>query len=214
MTPFITKTDNSDLANAGFYYRRKEDHCACYFCRGIVGKWEENVFPIEEHSRHYSHCPFVRNKPTGNISLSNLECDTSAAFDSEAFHREKQPQCIFSCTLNRSKTLYNIHKFRFEKEQLDTFVDWPLRSWISPEDFAPAGFYYLRTEDFCAVFFCRGIIGNWDQDVFPIEEYNRHHSHCPFVKNQPTGNISLGHSCILDHIIPIPKTEKDYHHDK
>ncbi|KAG7177450.1 death-associated inhibitor of apoptosis 2-like 3, partial [Homarus americanus] len=139
-----------------------------------------------------------------------LEIDTAVAtvIDSEAFHREKRPQCIFLRTLNRSKTFYNTRVFRFEKERLDTFIDWPLSLWISPEDLAAAGFYYLRNKDLYACYFCGGVIGDWEKDDTPLGEHCRLFRHCPFVRNQPTANINLGQSCILDQIIPIPETKK------
>ncbi|KAG7174041.1 death-associated inhibitor of apoptosis 2-like 6 [Homarus americanus] len=121
---------------------------------------------------------------------------------------EKRPRCIFLRTLNWSKTFYDTRIFAFEKERLDTFVDWPQSSWISPEDLAAAGFYYLRNKDLCACYFCQGIVGDWEKDDTPLGEHNKHFPHCPFVRNQPTANINLGQSCILDQIIPIPETKK------
>ncbi|KAG7158520.1 inhibitor of apoptosis-like 1, partial [Homarus americanus] len=142
----------------------------------------------------------------------NLEFDTTTSDGAaaETFHREKRPQCIFLRTLNRSKTFNDISVFRFEKERLDTFVDWPLlSSWISPEDLAAAGFYYLRNKDLCACYFCQGIVGDWKEDDTPLQKHCRLYPHCPFVKNQPTANINLGQSCILDQIIPIPETGEE-----
>ncbi|KAG7166471.1 death-associated inhibitor of apoptosis 2-like 1 [Homarus americanus] len=54
-----------------------------------------------------------------------------------------------------------------------------------------------------------GIVGNWEEDDTPLGEHRRLYPHCPFVRNKPTANISLGQSCILDQIIPIPETEKE-----
>ena len=56
-----------DLAADGFYYLRREDHCACIFCRGIVGTWEVGDVPREEHSKHFPLCPFIQGKPVGNV---------------------------------------------------------------------------------------------------------------------------------------------------
>ncbi|KAG7156056.1 death-associated inhibitor of apoptosis 2-like 9, partial [Homarus americanus] len=142
----------------------------------------------------------------------NLEFDTTTSDGAaaETFHRENPPQCIFLRTLNRSKTFNDISVFRFEKERLDTFVDWPLlSSWISPEDLAAAGFYYLRNKDLCVCYFCQGIVGDWKEDDTPLQKHCRLYPHCPFVKNQPTANINLGQSCILDQIIPIPETGEE-----
>lgn len=56
-----------DLACDGFYYLRTADHCACVFCRGIVGAWEYGDTPREEHKRHFPQCPFIKGEPVGNI---------------------------------------------------------------------------------------------------------------------------------------------------
>ena len=59
------------LAADGFYYLRKDDHCACIFCRGIVGGWEEGDDPRTEHSRHFSHCRFIQGFAVGNVPLNH-----------------------------------------------------------------------------------------------------------------------------------------------
>lgn len=57
------------LAEDGFYYLRRHDHCACIFCRGIIGAWEETDTPRGEHSKHFPQCPFIKGKPVGNIPM-------------------------------------------------------------------------------------------------------------------------------------------------
>ena len=98
----------------------------------------------------------------------------------------------------RSKIFNNSdHSLRYEKERLETFIEWPI-PWLSPEELAADGFYYLRTLDHCACFFCRGIIGVWEEGDTPRGEHTRHFPQCPFVKGRPVGNIPLRHSAILD----------------
>ena len=60
-----------DLAADGFYYLRTKDHCACVFCRGIVGNWAVGDTPRIEHERHFPQCPFVRGQPVGNVPLTH-----------------------------------------------------------------------------------------------------------------------------------------------
>lgn len=62
-----------DLARDGFYYLRTDDHCACVYCRGIVGMWELDDTPRKEHEKHFNHCPFIRNQDVGNIPIR--QCD-------------------------------------------------------------------------------------------------------------------------------------------
>ena len=60
----------SELAAAGLYYMRTEDHCACIFCAQIIGMWEKNDNPRQEHERHSPHCPFIRGQNVGNIAIN------------------------------------------------------------------------------------------------------------------------------------------------
>lgn len=60
----------SELAAAGFYYMRTKDHCACIFCAQIIGMWEKNDNPRQEHERHSPHCPFIRGQNVGNIAIN------------------------------------------------------------------------------------------------------------------------------------------------
>ncbi|XP_068240548.1 putative inhibitor of apoptosis [Palaemon carinicauda] len=80
----LTFLSPEKLAEDGFYYLRRRDHCACIFCRGIIGAWEETDTPRGEHSKHFPQCPFIKGKPVGNIPMkqslilqkfSNFSCD-------------------------------------------------------------------------------------------------------------------------------------------
>lgn len=94
---------------------------------------------------------------------------------------------------------------RFEKERLETFIDWPLK-WLKPEDLACVGFFYLRKADHCACVFCRGIVGAWENGDNPREEHQRHFPQCPFIKGEPVGNIPYAQSMIISNITPSPET--------
>nr|WAS29203.1 inhibitor of apoptosis protein 1 [Eriocheir hepuensis] len=105
----------------------------------------------------------------------------------------------------RTKKFISYDSLRFEKERLETFIDWPVK-WLKPEDLARDGFYYLRTADHCACVFCRGIVGAWEYGDTPREEHKRHFPQCPFVKGEPVGNIPYAQSMIISHITPSPET--------
>nr|AHC55308.1 inhibitor of apoptosis protein [Palaemon carinicauda] len=134
-------------------------------------------------------------------------------------HKEKRPECRFILRtepgLNaRSKKFLSYDSLRYEKERLETFIEWPI-PWLSPEDLAADGFYYLRTNDHCACVFCRGIVGAWEVGDTPRGEHTRHFPHCPFIRGQPVGNVPLKHSEILDKLpldgeecpLPPPRCE-------
>lgn len=140
-----------------------------------------------------------------------LEVDTSRVRLPEevhALHKEKSPRCQFTVSQpllqSRTKKFISYDSLRFEKERLETFIDWPVE-WLSPADLARDGFYYLRTADHCACVFCRGIVGAWEKGDTPREEHQRHFPHCPFIKGQPVGNIPLAHSNIISRITPSPE---------
>src|SRR5678816_2149518 len=89
----------------------------------------------------------------------------------------------------RSKAfIYPEAEFLFEKERLLTFIDWPV-SFISPEELAKEGFYYLRNEDHCACVFCKRIIGHWVLGDTPKGEHLDKSPQCLFARGEKTKNI-------------------------
>jgi hypothetical protein len=48
------------LARAGFFYINVGDQVKCAFCGGIIGQWEPNDQPIEEHRKFFPECQVVR----------------------------------------------------------------------------------------------------------------------------------------------------------
>lgn len=140
-----------------------------------------------------------------------LEVDTSRISSPQevyVLHKEKSPQCQYSVSpplpQSRTKKFTSYDSLRFEKERLETFIEWPV-TWLSPAELAKDGFYYLRTADHCACVFCRGIVGAWEKGDTPREEHQRHFPHCPFIKGQPVGNIPLVHGSIISRITPSPE---------
>ncbi|MCL4125825.1 UNVERIFIED_CONTAM: hypothetical protein GTU68_066477 [Idotea baltica] len=84
----------------------------------------------------------------------------------------------------------------YEEERLATFIDWPVK-FISYQELAREGFYYLRTKDHCACAFCRGIIGAWEEGDTPRGEHLKHFPHCPFIQGKVTPNVPLQQGAIL-----------------
>ena len=136
-----------------------------------------------------------------------LEVDTSTVTLPEevhSLHKEKSPLCQYTVSQSRTKKFISYDSLRFEKERLETFIDWPV-GWLNPVDLAKDGFYYLRTADHCACVFCRGIVGAWEMGDTPREEHHRHFPQCPFIRGQPVGNIPIVHSSIISRITPSPE---------
>ena len=128
--------------------------------------------------------------------------EVSDPVDYVNYHKEKSPECTFIRSLNlgvnaRPKKFLSYDSLRYEKERLETFIEWPV-PWLKSEELAADGFYYLRTHDHCACVFCRGIVGAWEVGDTPRGEHKRHFPHCPFIRGQPVGNVPMNHSRILD----------------
>ena len=57
------------LAKDGFIYLMLGDRVKCVFCNGVLRTWEPDNNPVEEHERHFPHCPFVLGYEVGNIPI-------------------------------------------------------------------------------------------------------------------------------------------------
>lgn len=83
-----------------------------------------------------------------------------------------------------------------EAERLRTFqmpnkAQWPL-SFVTPEELATAGFFYLFNEDRVQCAFCRGVVCGWEPGDRPLQEHRHHFPICPFIREEDVGNIPLG----------------------
>ena len=47
------------IAEAGFYYRGKEDRVGCFHCHIILSNWSLHHYPWIEHAYWNPHCPHV-----------------------------------------------------------------------------------------------------------------------------------------------------------
>ena len=168
------------LSDLGFYYDERDLYIKCYVCK----------------------LNFNYTESTENIIQ---------------IHKEKKPNCKVSEKIlidkvyenGVPKTIISRDIFRFEKQRLETFIEWPL-NWMSPHKLAADGFFYLRTLDHCACYFCNIIIGAWYRNDVPRDEHKRLSPNCPFINGMPVGNITLLDSVILDKLplegeeYPIP----------
>ncbi|XP_063603118.1 baculoviral IAP repeat-containing protein 2-like [Penaeus indicus] len=155
------------------------------------------IFPID--IRKLAEAGFY-STDAGNIVKCfdcNLEVDVTilaVSDDIVKIHREMNPHCSFACKLAtrvyRNMTFVTYDSLRYEEQRLGTFIDWP-HEWLKPSELAVDGFYYLRKRDYCACIFCRGIVGAWERGDTPRGEHQRHFPHCPFIRDQPVGNVPI-----------------------
>ena len=50
------------LAKAGFICAGRKDNVQCVFCAGILGDWEDDDDPMNEHRKEFPMCSFVKNQ--------------------------------------------------------------------------------------------------------------------------------------------------------
>ena len=162
--------------------------------------FKDYSFSIDSHALAKAGFYYTKRVHILECSMCHFQIDAANLNQDEdriiALHKKEKPECTFVQNQRRSKKFVNYDSLRFEKERLDTFIEWP-HKWLKPSDLARDGFYYLRTADHCACVFCRGIIGAWEIGDTPRGEHQRHFPHCPFIRNQPSGNIPLIYNELL-----------------
>jgi hypothetical protein len=94
-----------------------------------------------------------------------------------------------------SKGLFLDYEMMKEADRLKTFDNWPV-SFISKNDMAAAGFYFLGREDWVRCPFCGVQIGDWAPGDEPLSSHKRGASNCSFARgyfpqNIPTGSATL-----------------------
>ncbi|XP_069937983.1 death-associated inhibitor of apoptosis 1-like [Cherax quadricarinatus] len=188
----------SDLARDGFYYLRKDDHCACVFCRGIVGVWEEGDTPRREHEKHFPRCPFIRGMPVGNIPIKY-----DKIFDSLSSIPKLQNRKIMEidvCGTHCSKYYLSIYygsvkhtlclpqhsgpkrtDYLTYENRIKSFARWPNGVKQKPEELAEAGFFYCDLSDHVRCFHCGNGIRNWKSNGLPWIEHARWYPECNFL---------------------------------
>ena len=57
----------TSLASAGFFYFNIGDQVKCAFCGGIIGQWEIDDSPIEEHRKFFPECPVVQENSQADV---------------------------------------------------------------------------------------------------------------------------------------------------
>lgn len=197
-----------ELAADGFYYLRTADHCACVFCRGIVGAWEVGDTPRGEHQRHFPHCPFIRGQPVGNVPLSHSSILARLPSQENPSQRQTNsqsgtdvcgtprlmagsyPECRGAPNKNEiSLDEIGLPQYSGPKRKdylttesrLTSFVRWPDGVCQKPNELAEAGFFYCGLSDHVRCFHCGNGLRNWEKDDIPWNEHARWYPDCSYV---------------------------------
>ena len=193
-----------DLASDGFYYLRNLDHCACVYCRGIVGAWEAGDTPRGEHNRHFPHCSFVKGMAVGNVPLNHSTILDKLPLDGEEcphppprseYHvlpppgnnenyagEYNRPPSSEHHVLGLLKHKAPMRKDYITREQrLQSFDRWPKRINQIPNELVEAGFFYCGLSDHVRCFHCGGGVRNWETDDVPWVLHARLYPNCLYV---------------------------------
>ncbi|XP_067890182.1 baculoviral IAP repeat-containing protein 2 isoform X2 [Heterodontus francisci] len=164
----------AELAKAGFYYTGEEDRVACFVCGGRLSNWEPGDRATSEHRRHFPSCPFVLGNHMGNIPMSNTESE-----------RPDESTEIIQAVHPRHPEMQSYDT------RLQTFLRWPVRNFIQPEQLARAGFYYVGQNDDVKCFYCDGGLRSWEAGDDPWVEHAKWFPRCEYLlqeKGQPFVN--------------------------
>ncbi|XP_017575366.2 baculoviral IAP repeat-containing protein 2 isoform X2 [Pygocentrus nattereri] len=143
----------AELAKAGFYYLGQGDRVACFSCGGQLSNWEPGDRAVSEHQRHYPNCRFVRGDRADNVSIAT------------------------------GSGLANVSNPAMQQcdERLLTFVNWPARIPVRPDQLAKAGFYYVGRNDDVKCFCCDGGLRCWESGDDPWVEHAKWFPRCEYL---------------------------------
>ncbi|KAF4519919.1 hypothetical protein B566_EDAN012561 [Ephemera danica] len=71
--------------------------------------------------------------------------------------------------------------FASAQDRLLSYRPWIHEKLPDRREFAHAGFFYTRVDDFVVCFVCGGGLKNWKEGANPLQEHKRHFSTCNFV---------------------------------
>ncbi|KAM8834749.1 baculoviral IAP repeat-containing protein 2 [Synchiropus picturatus] len=157
----------AELSKAGFYYLGQGDRVACFSCGGQLCNWEPGDRAVSEHQRHYPNCRFVRGDHGENVCLAGAAgASTSSQLSAAA-----------------ALALTNVSNPAMQQsdERLLTFVNWPSRIPVRPEQLAKAGFYYVGRNDDVKCFCCDGGLRCWESGDDPWVEHAKWFPRCEYL---------------------------------
>ena len=130
----------------------------------------------------------------------SLTYDPSNPLDSQALSTSlppNQPDCVsYSKSegqmglLQSTPKMYTHHgNMSHEHQRLQSFVNWPANSPVTPIDLAGAGFYYHGVVDRVRCAFCGLVLFGWEEGDHPMKEHERLGPACRFVGLQKTTDV-------------------------
>lgn len=170
----------SELAKAGFYYLRFKDHCACAFCRGIIGAWEPGDTPRGEHRRHFDHCEFLVSDggKVNNITIEEEKLLNKAGVSALTTigYEGLCPPSTYYAQKRREESFY-------EQYGRTHPYSWPFMQALHPQRMANAGFYYAGLSDHVRCFKCSLGLRNWVGEIHdPLYQHLKYSPECDYAR--------------------------------
>jgi len=116
-----------------------------------LSNWEPGDRAVSEHQRFYPNCRFVRGDRADNVSLATAAAAAVAAAaaavpgSGAAAASAGQPWQLSGSGAAVASTLSNVSNPAMQQndDRLLTFIHWPSRIPVRPDQLAKAGFYYV-----------------------------------------------------------------------
>ncbi|CAL8267879.1 unnamed protein product [Merluccius merluccius] len=163
-----------ELAKAGFYFLGQGDRVACFSCGGQLSNWEPGDRAVSEHQRHYPNCRFVRGDRADNVSLPAAPGPGAPTGG---------PWQLSGAAVVVASGLSNVSNpgMQQNEDRLLTFVNWPSRIPVRPDQLAKAGFYYVGRNDDVKCFCCDGGLRCWESGDDPWVEHAKWFPRCEYL---------------------------------
>nr|Q90660.1 RecName: Full=Inhibitor of apoptosis protein; Short=IAP; AltName: Full=Inhibitor of T-cell apoptosis protein [Gallus gallus]AAB48118.1 IAP-like protein [Gallus gallus] len=113
------------------------------------------------------------------VKLSNWEPKDNAMSE----HRRHFPNCPFVENLMRDQPSFNVSNVTMQTHEarVKTFINWPTRIPVQPEQLADAGFYYVGRNDDVKCFCCDGGLRCWESGDDPWIEHAKWFPRCEYL---------------------------------
>ncbi|KFU90945.1 Inhibitor of apoptosis protein [Chaetura pelagica] len=98
-------------------------------------------------------------------------------------HRRHFPNCPFVENLTRDQLSFNVSNVSMQTHEarVKTFINWPTRIPVQPEQLADAGFYYVGRNDDVKCFCCDGGLRCWESGDDPWIEHAKWFPRCAYL---------------------------------
>ncbi|NWU79923.1 BIR protein, partial [Onychorhynchus coronatus] len=98
-------------------------------------------------------------------------------------HRRHYPNCSFVENLTRDQPSFNVSNVSMQTHEarVKTFINWPTRIPVQPEQLADAGFYYVGRNDDVKCFCCDGGLRCWESGDDPWIEHAKWFPRCEYL---------------------------------